>query len=85
MDSFTARTEQFIIVMVLACRGEVKAQQDISHLIGQMMVDPTLATLCQSLLQIIVGERDREQLTQHLEGEPALLVRRILAELENKP
>lgn len=68
--------------MVLACRGEVKAQQEISLLIGQIMGDPASVPMGQSLMRIIVGERDRQQLLNGLEGEPALLVSRILDELE---
>jgi hypothetical protein len=83
LDSFEARTNQFVITMVLACRGEVKAQQDISMLIGQMMADPASVPMGQSLMQIVVGERDRERLLSGLEGEPALLVNRILDELES--
>ncbi len=81
MDSFEARTSQFVVAMVAACRGDAKAQHDVSQLVGQMIEDSATAPMGQSLMQIIVGMRDREQLTAQLEGEPAILVNQILDEL----
>lgn len=81
MDDFEVRTGRFVAAMVAACRGDAKAQQDVSQLVGQMMQDQSTVPMAQSLMQIIVGVRDREQLTARLEGEPALLVNRILDEL----
>lgn len=82
MSDFEERTNQFVMAMVLACQGDVKAQQDVSYIVGQMMRDPTMLPMYESLMQIIVGERDRAHLTNGLEGEPALLVNQILDQLE---
>ena len=79
---FEARTNQFVIAMLLACRGDVAAQQDVSVLIGQMMADESAQPIGQSLMRIVVGERNRPSLTEGLSGEPLLLVNRILDELE---
>jgi hypothetical protein len=67
--------------MVAACRGDAKAQHDVSQLVGQMLQDGVTTPMGQSLMQIIIGMRDREHLTAQLEGEPAVLVNRILDEL----
>ncbi|HEX2910302.1 MAG TPA: hypothetical protein VH186_05795 [Chloroflexia bacterium] len=81
MESFEARTNQFVMAMVLACRGEPRAQQDVSILIGQMLQDPATVPMGESLMQIVVGERDRERLTAPLEGESRMLINRILDDL----
>jgi len=81
LEDFEARTGPFIGAMVAACRGDSKARHDVSQLVSQMMQDATTLPLGSSLMQIIVGLRDREQLTTSLEGEPAVLVNRILDEL----
>ncbi len=81
MSDFQTRTGPFVMAMVLACKGEVRAQQDVSALIGQMLRDPASALLGQHLMQIIVGERDRIQLTADLAGEPLWLVNTILDSL----
>ena len=81
MDSFEARTSQFVAAMVAACRGDAKARHDVSQLVGQMMQDKATTPMGESLMQIIVGVRNREQLTAQLEGEPAILINQILDEL----
>ncbi len=82
MADFYARTNSFVSEMVSACQGSTSAQQKVSLLVGQMIQDAATRQLTQSLMRIIVGERDRSRLTDHLEGEPLLLVNRILDELD---
>ena len=81
LDNFYARTNGFVSEMVRACQGSTGAQQNISLLIGQIMRDDATKPLGQSLMQIVVGERDRALLTRNLEGEPLWLINRILDEL----
>ncbi len=81
MDNFETRTSQFVMAMVLACRGEDKARLDVSQIVGQMMQDEATQPLGNSLMQIIIGVRDREKITAQLEGEPLRLVNLILDEL----
>lgn len=81
MDDFFARTNGFVMEMVHACQGSTGARQQVSMLVGQMMQDPSTFQLSQSLMQIIVGERDRALLTGPLDGEPLQLVNWILDEL----
>ena len=81
MEDFYSRTNGFVTEMVRACQGSAPAQQKVSLLVGQLMRDTATRQLSQSLMQIIVGERDRARLTASLEGEPLLLVNRILDEL----
>lgn len=85
MDNFYARTNSFVSEMVRACQGSTGAQKNISLLIGQIMRDDATKPLGQSLMQIVVGERDRARLTQNLEGEPLWLINRILDELAASP
>lgn len=85
MDNFYARTNGFVSEMVRACQGSTGAQQTISLLIGQIMRDEAAKPLGLSLMQIVVGERDRELLTTDLDGEPLQLINRILDELETSP
>jgi len=85
LDNFYARTNGFVSEMVRACQGSTGAQQTISLLIGQIMRDEATKPLGMSLMQIVVGERDRDLLTNNLEGEPLLLINRILDELEASP
>jgi hypothetical protein len=81
MNSFEERTWRFKLAMVAACRGDTKAQQDVSQIVGQMLEDSATKPMGESLMQIIVGVRDREELTRNLEGEPATLVNQILDDL----
>ncbi len=81
MDSFNSRTTDFIAAMVRACRGDLQARQGVSVLLGQLMQDQATVPLAESLMQVIVGERDRVQLTAPLDGEPRLVVDKILDEL----
>ena len=81
MNDFFARTNGFVMEMVHACQGSAPARQQVSMLVGQMMQDPSTFQLSQSLMQIIVGERDRDLLSGHLDGEPRQLVNWILDEL----
>lgn len=85
LDNFYARTNGFVSEMVRACQGSTGAQQNISLLIGQIIRDEATRPLGQSLMQIVVGERDRALLTQNLEGEPLWLINRILDELAASP
>ncbi len=81
MEDFERRTGQFVRAIVAACRGDLKARANASHLFGQMVEDAATVPMAQSLMSIIVGLRDREALTSKLEGEPAVLVNRILDQL----
>lgn len=85
MDNFYARTNGFVSEMVRACQGSTGAQQNISLLIGQIMRDEATRPLGLSLMQIVVGERDRHNLTRNLDGEPLQLINRILDELAASP
>ncbi len=85
MDNFYARTNGFVSEMVRACQGSTGAQQSISLLIGQILRDEGTRPLGQSLMQIVVGERDRALLTRNLVGEPLWLINRILDELAASP
>jgi hypothetical protein len=85
LDNFYARTNGFVSEMVRACQGSTGAQQKISLLIGQIMHDDAARPLGQSLMQIVVGERDRALLTRNLDGEPLWLINRILDELAASP
>ena len=78
MNNFAARTDQFISRLVEACAGDVLARQQVSVLIGQLMTDEAARPLAESLMQIVVGDRNRARLTEGLQGEPLLLINRIL-------
>jgi hypothetical protein len=80
-ENFEERSGQFVKTFGLACAGDAPSQRQVSQLIGQLMRDPATLPLANSLMQIVAGERDRAQLLNGLEGEPARLVAAILDRL----
>lgn len=81
MESFETRTYPFVNAMMQACQGNVTSQQEVSVIIGQMMKDNSTRPFAERLMRVIVGERDRASLTAGLEGEPLLLINRLLDQL----